>query len=350
MTKQRPCVSLVSSLMVSLLGLLSLGGDDPNSKQTKPTGPPSAYFQRKSRPERPQPAPADKDKQVAQPPAEDQYEESSADIQAKMEVLEREKSLLAERLRLKQEKEKEQKELDQRIEKYLAQYANIQPPPPWEAPEPPPHEGAMVSIPPYVVEPPDLIVVEVLEALPGRPISGERLVRPDGTISLDFYGRLPVRGLTTDQIKTKVILHLRKYLNDEVLGLIEEDPDTGQMVPVPPGDSDRVYVDVTAYNSKVYFVQGDVMAAGRLPFTGNETVLDALNYAGGLHSVADPKNIRLCRPAHGKQAAREFRIDWEAIHRGDRTANLQILPGDRLVVGRHPLSDTAVQIDRLTAP
>src|SRR5262249_34228226 len=35
----------------------------------------------------------------------------------------------------------------------------------------------------YVVEPPDLLLVEVLEALPGRPISGERLVRPDGSIS-----------------------------------------------------------------------------------------------------------------------------------------------------------------------
>jgi hypothetical protein len=41
--------------------------------------------------------------------------------------------------------------------------------------DPPPHEGAMISIP-YVVEPPDLILVEVLEALPGRPVSGERLV------------------------------------------------------------------------------------------------------------------------------------------------------------------------------
>src|SRR5207253_179463 len=40
----------------------------------------------------------------------------------------------------------------------------------------------------YVVEPPDLLLVEVLEALPGRPISGERLVRPDGRISLGFYG------------------------------------------------------------------------------------------------------------------------------------------------------------------
>ena len=60
---------------------------------------------------------------------------------------------------------------------------------------PPPHEGAMISLP-LVVEPPDLVVVEVLEALPGRPISGERLVRPDGTISLGFYGEVPVRGLT----------------------------------------------------------------------------------------------------------------------------------------------------------
>ena len=41
--------------------------------------------------------------------------------------------------------------------------------------DPPPHEGAMISLP-HVVEPPDLILIEVLDALPGRPISGERLV------------------------------------------------------------------------------------------------------------------------------------------------------------------------------
>ena len=38
--------------------------------------------------------------------------------------------------------------------------------------DPPPHEGAMVELP-YVAEPPDLIRVEVLQTLPGRPISGE---------------------------------------------------------------------------------------------------------------------------------------------------------------------------------
>src|SRR4051794_1032314 len=58
--------------------------------------------------------------------------------------------------------------------------------------DPPPHEGAMADFPEYVIEPPDLLLVEVLEALPGRPITGERLVRPDGTITLGFYGDVHV--------------------------------------------------------------------------------------------------------------------------------------------------------------
>ena len=51
-------------------------------------------------------------------------------------------------------------------------------------------------------------------------------------------------------------------------------------------DSNRVFVDVTSYNSKVYYVQGDVGVPGQLPITGNETVLDAINYAGGLIPTA----------------------------------------------------------------
>ena len=71
------------------------------------------------------------------------------------------------------------------------------------------------------LEPPDLVLVEVLEALPGRPISGERLVRPDGKISLGFYGDVYVAGLTMPEVKEKIVLHLRKYLTDEILGLVE---------------------------------------------------------------------------------------------------------------------------------
>jgi Polysaccharide biosynthesis/export protein len=96
---------------------------------------------------------------------------------------------------------------------------------------PPPHEGAMLSSLPYVVEPPDLVLVEALEALPGRPISGERLVRPDGTISLGFYGDVYVKGLTREQVKVAIIKHLRNFLNDTALGL--EGPDSEEEEPTP---------------------------------------------------------------------------------------------------------------------
>ncbi len=291
----------------------------------------------------------------------------------------------------------------------------IKPVPPLAIPDdPPPHEGNLVDIP-LVIEPPDIIIVEVLEALPGRPITGERLVRPDGTISLGFYGDIHVRGLTTNQVKVKIVHHLRKYLIDDVLGLrvfhrdgrpLEPLPKPGTKVsvemvlpkddrpfekpdveplmppggapaevkpPVEPGpakpaplqarrtsraskqprsdgqrarpsaikiagqasqraeatpavkaeakeeevvsneaeyidpvDTVRVFVDFASYNSKIYYVQGDVGSPGRLPFTGKETVLDALNYAGGLIPSAEPTDIHLYRPARGGKPARNY--------------------------------------------
>jgi polysaccharide export outer membrane protein len=221
-----------------------------------------------------------------------------------------------------------------------------------------PREFQKVSMPEYVVEPPDLLLVEVLEALPGRPISGERLVRPDGKISLGFYGEVYVAGLTTSEIKEKLVLHLRQYMPDEILGLwkIEEgrpdDPSDDKQVAVEPKDTDRVFVDVTAYNSKAYYIQGDVAAPGRLPLTGNETVLDAINYAGGLIPTAAPQNIRLVRPAPpGACCAQTLPVNLAAIvSDGDPTTNYQLMPGDRIMVYRDPIVRTTIFIDRLAAP
>jgi len=272
--------------------------------------------------------------------------------------------------------------------------------------DPPPHEGAMIDQP-FPVEPPDMIQVEVLEALPGRPISGERLVQPDGTIDLGFYGSVHVRGLTPVQIKVAVIKQLRKYLPDDILGLVPDgehqqpatereapppaelapdanpfgdpprrkadpsasrrgvhpgaelqagDPNRGDRTadtgkPVPPAESDRVFVYVTAYNSKNYYVLGDVLVPGRLPHTGNETILDVLQYAGGLLPTAEPKDIRLVRPGRNGKPSKVFNVDLEAIQdRGDVKSNFQILPGDRLVVGRNEVVKRTIELDRLAAP
>jgi polysaccharide export outer membrane protein len=224
-----------------------------------------------------------------------------------------------------------------------------------------PREFQKVSMPDYVLEPPDLVIVEVLEALPGRPISGERLVRPDGKISLGFYGDVYVAGLTMPEVKEKIILHLRRFLTDQALGLVEADDVTGQPVIdektkkpklIEPRDSDTVFVDVTAYNSKNYYVLGDVLITGKLPITGNETVLDAINFAGGLMPTAAPANIRLVRPAPpGACCEQVLPVNLTAIMSGgDPTTNYQIMPGDRLIVYRDPIVRFTVFLDRLAAP
>jgi protein involved in polysaccharide export with SLBB domain len=105
------------------------------------------------------------------------------------------------------------------------------------------------------VQPGDVIEIAVLEALPGRPIGGLRIVRPDGTISLKCYGDLQVAGMDRSQIKTALITHLRRYMPDEILGLDEIDPDTGLpridragLPPkINPRDSDRVFVDESPF-------------------------------------------------------------------------------------------------------
>jgi len=224
-----------------------------------------------------------------------------------------------------------------------------------------PREFEKVSMPDYVVEPPDLLVVEVLEGLAGRPISGERLVRPDGKISLGFYGEVYVAGLTMPEVKEKIVLHLRKYLTDEILGLVKIDPNTdmpaidpktGKPEMIDPRDTDRVFVDVTAYNSKNYYMLGDVLITGRNPITGNETVLDAINFAGGLMPTAAPQNIRLVRPAPpGACCAQVLPVNLAAITSGgDSTTNYQLMPGDRIVVYRDPIVRFTIFLDRLAAP
>jgi protein involved in polysaccharide export with SLBB domain len=120
---------------------------------------------------------------------------------------------------------------------------------------------------------------------------------------------------------------------------------------IPPEKSASVFVDVTAYNSKNYYVLGDVTITGKLPWTGNETVLDALQFAGGLNSSAEPKDIRLVRPARGTIPARVYKVDLDAIQsKGDMRLNYQIFPNDRLIVGRNEVVKKIVEIDRLNAP
>jgi polysaccharide biosynthesis/export protein len=194
----------------------------------------------------------------------------------------------------------------------------------------------------YIVEPTDLVDIRVAEALPGRPISGERLVRPDGKICLGFYGEVDAAGLTLAEIKTKVISRLQKLLRDDALGLVVldangepvVDPATGKPRRIDPKDSKRVRVEVTQCNSKCFYVQGEVWGPGRFPFTGTETVLDAIKMAGGSNPSADMEQVLLYR--QGSRGELEcLTVDVNQVQHGKiRSTDSTLKPGDRVVVRR----------------
>ena len=183
---------------------------------------------------------------------------------------------------------------------------------------------------------------EVLEALPGRPISGERLdfgrMERSTSVSMAMFS---VAGLTLPEVKEKIVLHLRRYLTDEVLGLADGD---GPEIPYiddetkdprlrDPKMTDRVFVDLTGYNSCNYYVEGDVLIPGTLPYTGNATVLDVIHFAGGVLPSADRSKIRLIRSFPKGSPVEVLPINYDEVVMGtDSSTNYQILPNDRLVV------------------
>ena len=79
-----------------------------------------------------------------------------------------------------------------------------------------------------------------------------------------------------------------------------------------------VFVDVTAYNSKNYYIQGEVLVPGKLPVTGRETILDAINYAGGMTCPGGPQGCRSLSPAIEGWAARGFAHRHRSDHDGGR--------------------------------
>jgi polysaccharide biosynthesis/export protein len=206
----------------------------------------------------------------------------------------------------------------------------VGPPPPAVLAPPvlPPHataprEFAKQPLPPYVVEPPDILLVEATpELVKGfQPIAGQHLVRPDGTISLGTYGNVYVAGLTLNEARDAMAAQIHITLDLKPIDEIKK----------------GLVVDVLAYNSKVYYVITDGGGYGEqvypIPITGNETVLDALSKINGLPPVASKKRIWVARATPDCDHPEILKVDWCGItQRGCAATNYQIIPNDRVYV------------------
>jgi polysaccharide export outer membrane protein len=178
-------------------------------------------------------------------------------------------------------------------------------------------ELQMVSLPTYVVEPPDELEITVQPA-PSDWNLGIVTVQPDGVVDLGFAGDVYVSGLTLDQIEVKIAQQLNGLAASQ--GRKQAEP---YQVSVRLSNGNK---------SKFFYVLGAVRTEGRYPVTGNETVLDAMLEAG-LKSNSLPEKAYLVRPHPVGAADQVLKIDWIGIReRGDTLTNYQIYPGDRLII------------------
>ena len=278
----------------------------------------------------------------------------------------------------------------------------------------PPRELAKMSLPAYRIEPPDVIQVELLKLVPkppyrastydvlqivvvgtlvDQPIAGPYMVEAEGSVNLGpAYGRVQVAGLSIDEATQAIGAHLANTLKypDVSVQLFQAAniPEVnGTYIVGPDGTvnlrsygrvhmagktldeakvaieqrlseslaSPVVWVDIAAYNSKVYYVitegggMGDNVVP--IPITGNETVLDAVGQIQGLSQLSS-KNIWIARPAPGGFGCEQhLPVDWDEITRGGVTAtNYQVLPGDRIFIAEDGMVALNSFIGKMTSP
>jgi polysaccharide export outer membrane protein len=279
---------------------------------------------------------------------------------------------------------------------------------------PVPIEKNMMTLPEYVIEPPDILSIEAIKLVPKPPYKIEPLdtlqvnatgTRPDQPISGNFtvdtggslnlgapYGWIHVSGMTLEQATRAVEDTLRRSLaspqvsitlfatagQQQIAGGHLVGPDgtvnlgtygkvyiTGMTVAQARQaieahltqflDSPKIAVRIFAYNSKVYYVisegAGNGDSVASFPITGNETVLDAVVRINGLSQYTN-KKIWISRPApDGLSCDQILPVDWHEIVQGGSTAtNYQILPGDRVFIAEAPMLAINNVLQKLTGP
>lgn len=286
-------------------------------------------------------------------------------------------------------------------------------PPPGPAVPSPPRELCKVVLPTYVIEPPDILVIECVHivprppyrlrtydalliqvqgTLPDEPIGGVYPVQVGGLVNLGFsYGGIAVGGMTIEEAGQAIEKHLKERLTApsvsvSLAGMGAQQQIAGEHLVGPDGtvtlgtygsvqvvgltiaqakrvveqhlsqflDSPEISLDVYAYNSKVYYIvtQGAGLGDGvyRFPVTGNETVLDAVAQINGLQHVSS-KRIWIARPAPEPGRVQILPVSWEGITAEAGTVtNYQVLPGDRVFIAEDKLIAFDTSLGKLIAP
>jgi polysaccharide export outer membrane protein len=135
-------------------------------------------------------------------------------------------------------------------------------------------------------------------------------VRPDGRIAAPLIDEIPAQGRTPVQLARDIEKALSKYVRDPIVTVIV----TGFAGP---------------YSEQIRVV-GEATKPQFLPYKQNMTVLDLMIAVGGLTDFADGNAATIVRSSEGNKRY-SVRLK-DLLKRGDVSANVEVKPGDILII------------------
>ncbi len=142
-------------------------------------------------------------------------------------------------------------------------------------------------------------------------VSTTVVVRPDGMINTPLVEDVVVSEKTPTEIARMLEKELSKFIKDPI-------------VTVSIGGFEGPYKEQVR-------VIGQAAQPQSLPYSEDMTLLDLMIAVGGLTEFADGNKAILSRIENGEQKQYTIRIE-DLIQNGDLQANVNILPGDILII------------------
>jgi len=208
---------------------------------------------------------------------------------------------------------------------------------------------AQVALAEYRVLPPDTLQTLSTKVPEINAITQQ--IRPDGKINLPVVGDISVAGLTPKEIEAAV---------NKAAGKLYEEAECTVLV--------------VGYNSQHYYVFGQVASPGPVPWTGRDSVLDALaktqptnlawikriiitrgdqpQIGGHAGPVSDLRyRLKGVRKETKDRPRKKLLFNLDAmIKSGDMSNNILLQPGDVIYVQPSPLAKVGLMIQNLLLP
>ncbi len=167
---------------------------------------------------------------------------------------------------------------------------------------------AVKTTPDYIIGPGDSVNIFVWR---NPELTSTVPVRPDGKVTTPLVEDVPAAGKTATQLARDMEKALGTYVKNPVVTVI-----------------------VTSFSgpySQQIRVVGQATKPQALPYRDRMSLLDVMIAVGGVNQYAAGNKATIVRMVKGKRQQFQVHID-DLLNDGDMTANVDMLPGDILIV------------------